>query len=92
MSEDKKRTLEGILAATGALGVLFLNSMTMYSLFEKSGIYERIYADACTNEAGLWEMYQYTGLNLPVALCAMTGGFVIGQYIGKWLDKKRNKS
>jgi hypothetical protein len=92
MSEVKNGSLEGILALTGSMSAITLNSLNQYWLFEKAGIYAKIYADACTNEAGLWEMHKYTGLNLPVALCAMTGGFVIGRYIGAWLDKKRNKS
>ena len=87
MNEDKKkeqsRTLEGILALTGSLGVLFLNSMTLYSLMDKAGIYE-----AQTPAT----MNAYVALNLPVAFSAATGAFVIGKYIGSWLDKQRNKS
>jgi len=91
-NKDKKGSLEGILASTGMIGVLGLNSMGQYWLLEKAGVYAGIYADACANESALWDMYKYVGLNMPVAFCAATGAFVIGKYLGAWIDKKRNKN
>ncbi len=92
MNKDSKEgPLERILALTGAIIPLGLNSLTMYSLMEKAGIYE----PAQNSEAfieGISAMFKYCSLNLPVVFCATAGGFVIGRYIGSKLDKlKRRK-
>lgn len=91
-NKDKKGFLEGILALAGTIGVLGLNSMGQYWLLEKAGIYAGIYADTCANESAVRDMYKYLSLNIPVAFCAATGAFVIGKYIGSWLDKKLSKN
>ncbi len=87
--KDKSRTLEGILALTSSLGVLFLNSMTLYSLMDKAGVYT---AKTVEYSQGIpVTMDTYVILNLPVAFCAATGGLVIGKYVGRWMDNLRNK-
>lgn len=88
-NKDKKISLEGILAATGALGTVFLNSMIMYSLMDKAGVYT---AKTVEYSHGIPVTFDaYTILNMPVVFCAATGGAVIGGYIGRWIDKLRNK-
>ncbi len=87
-NKDKKGSLEAILALAGTMGILSLNSCTVYSLLEKAGVYAQLY-NSETQAAANSAIFQYVGLNLPVAFCAATGAFVIGKYIGSWLDKMR---
>jgi len=88
-SKDKKGSLEGILALTGTLGTVFLNSMIMYSLMDKAGVYT---AETVEYSHGIPVTFDtYTILNMPVAFCAATGGLVIGKYVGRWIDNLKNK-